>query len=495
MIIVDLLAADFLQLRLHTPSSAERLSREISWCAPTEVMDPTPFLSPNVLLLTNGIGLNVEDSRTWSAYVERLVNAQVAAIAFGTGTAHRLVPPGLIRAAGEQELPLLEIPRVVPFLQVHRHVVNVLQAEFFASTTRSWELAETCAELASSGRGLAEILGAVAGETGAELAIFDVSGAVIASSPQGSRWTRSDLEGVAAGRREGVVPLPMGGGESFHLVARGSSVEHPVATLLGPAASIIAVQLQTALNAASHREQELEQLLNMVPDWNGVALEEFTRAFSATGLDPAAETYVLTATAGQPSLSHAWRLRLILHELFEEVRLVVRAGTLFAFAQAPALSDGGEPAGVVGGLFSRILREMPRQPLVLKGPCASVDEFRLSVYQVNDMLGAARKPILAPELAIGALVASSVTRGARTSAQKLLAPVLAYDREHAGHLLPTLRAYLAHDCQPSKACAALFIHRNTLGQRLAKLERLLNLPLSTLEGQATCLMALRILQG
>lgn len=494
MIIADLLAADSLQLRLHTPSTAERLSQEISWCAPTEVMDPTPFLSPNVLLLTNGIGLIVEDDRTWSAYVERLVNAQVAAIAFGTGAAHRLVPPGLIRAAAEQELPLLEIPRVVPFLQVHRHVVNVLQAEFFAATTRSWELAETCAELAASGRGLAEILGALADETGAELAIFDVSGAAIAGSPEGSTWTRTDLEGVAAGRRDGVVPLPMGGGESFHLVARGSSVEHPVATLLGPAASIIAVQLQTALNSASHKERELEQLLDMVPDWNGVALEEFSRTFSATGLDSAAETYVITAAAGHSNLSHAWRLRLILQELFAEVRLVVRSETLIAFAQTPVLPDEGGDAVVVDVLFTRIRREMPHQPLVLKGPCGSVDEFRLSVFQASALVATATKPTLAPELAIGALVASSVTRGARASAQKLLAPVIAYDREHAGHLLQTLRAYLAHDCQPSRACASLFIHRNTLGQRLAKLERLLKLRLNTLEGQATCLMALRIVE-
>lgn len=491
MIIADLLAADALQLRLHTPSTVERLSQEISWCAPTEIMDPTPFLSPDVLLLTNGIGLNVEDDRTWAAYVERLVHARVAAIAFGTGTAHRLVPRGLVRAAAEQEMPLLEIPRAVPFLQVHRHVTNVLQAEYFASTTRSWELAEMCAGLASSGATLGELLGALAEETGAELAIFDVSGAVIASFPERTVWTHSDLEGVAAGRREGVVPLPMGGGDSFHLVARGSSAEHPVQTLLGPAASIIAVQLQTALDSASHREQELERLLDMVPDWNGVALEEFSRGFAATGLAPAGKTYVLTATAGHANLSHAWRLRLILHELFQEVRLVVRSGILYAFAQVPAIED---EVGVLDWLFRRLRQDMPRQPLVLKGPCSSVDEFRLGVHQTGEMVGAVSAPTLAPELAIGALVASSVTRGARTSAQKLLAPVLEYDRDHSGHLLPTLRAYLAHDCQPSRACASLFIHRNTLSQRLAKLERLMKLSLNTLEGQATCLMALRILE-
>ena len=494
MIVADLLAEDTLQLRLHTPSSSERLAREISWCAPAETIDPTPFLSRNVLLLTNGIGLNIEDDRTWSAYVERLVSVQVAAVAFGTGFAHRLIPPGLVRAAAHHDLPLLEIPRSVPFLQVHRHVTNVLQSERFTAITRSWELAQTCAGLASSGARLAVILDAVAATVRGEVAIVDAVGAVIARSPEGSAWSQEDLELAASVGVDATVPLPMGTGDSFQLVVRGAEAEHPISTLLAPVASIIAVQLQTALLTTTSKQSELATLLDQVSDWNGVALEQFERTVRSTGLLRDEPTVVIAVRTGHGTLSDAWKTRLMLQSVFDVVRVQVRNGTLYAFAQQPGQGRGVEtvtPKALLGWFTD----EMPDQAVVLKGPCASTDELRLGVYQSQEMLATVTRPTVAPELGISALIASTATHGARAGARKLLAPVIAYDSSHSLGLLDTLECFLAHDAQPSRAAASLYIHRNTLSQRIGKLEGLLKLSLSTLEGQATCLLALRILRG
>lgn len=494
MIIADLLSEDTLQLRLHTPSSSNRLARDISWCAPAETIDPTPFLSRNVLLLTNGIGLNIEDDRTWSAYVERLVSVEVAAVAFGTGFAHRLIPPGLVRAASNHDLPLLEIPRTVPFLQVHRHVTNVLQTERFTAITRSWELAQQCAGLASSGTRLSVILDAVAAAVKGEVAIVDASGAVIARSPERSTWTQGDLQQTASIGMDATVPLPMGTGDSFQLVVRDAEVEHPISTLLAPVASIIAVQLQTALLTTSSKQSELITLLDQVSDWNGVALEQFARTVRSTGLLGQEATIVITVSTGQGSLSDAWKTRLMLQTVFDVVRVQARNGTLFAFAQQPRTEAGAE-AAAPEVLLDWFIEEMPDRAVVIKGPCASSDELRLGVHQSQEMLATVTSPTLAPELGISALIASTATQGARAGARKLLAPVIAYDSTHSLGLLNTLECFLAHDAQPSRAAASLFIHRNTLSQRIAKLERLLKMSLSTLEGQATCLLAIRILKG
>ncbi|MBG6218689.1 DNA-binding PucR family transcriptional regulator [Arthrobacter sp. CAN_A6] len=492
MIVSDLLAAEALQLRLHTPSSTERLSCEISWCAPAETIDPTPFLSQNVLLLTNGIGLNIQDNRTWAAYVERLVKVGVAAIAFGTGTAHRLIPPGLVQAATALDVPLLEIPRAVPFLQVHRHVTNVLQAERFTATTRSWELAQKCAALASSGARLSVILAVAAEAAAGQLAIVDAAGSIIARSPEDSSWSKEDLERAANGGRDVTVPLPMGSGDAFQLVVRDCLADHPLGTLLAPAASIIAVQLQTALHSTAHKQQELETLLDQVPDWSGVALEEFTSTFRSTGLDSSEPTFVITARTGPQNLANAWRIRLVLQSLFDDVRVQVRANVLFVFAQKPAIP--GQP-GTIDVLLSKFSQKLPGQPLVLKGPCASIDELRLGVHQARELVDQVDRPTIAPELGVSALVASTASRGARAGATRLFAPVVAHDESHSVNLLGTLECFLVHDAQPSRAAAALYIHRNTLSQRITKLESLLNLSLASLEGQATCLMALRILRS
>jgi PucR family transcriptional regulator, purine catabolism regulatory protein len=492
MIVADLLAEDALQLRLHTPSSRSRLECRISWCAPTEVMDPTPLLSRNVLVLTNGIGMNIEDDRTWHAYVERLAGVPVSAIAFGTGAAHRLLPGGLVKAATALDVPLVEIPRAVSFLQVHRHITNVLQAERYAARTRSWELAETCSRYAASGSSVSAMLAEVSKTVGGPVAIIDGGGSVIARWPAASRWTSEDLRQAAMdGDDDRGVPLPMGG-DSFQLVVRGGVRHEPLATLLAPAASIMAVQLRSALQTTSHKQPQFRALLAQVSDWEGVALQEFTRTFRAIGLDPGQPTYALAALAAEGTAG-VWKIRLVLQETFDVLHMIVHGDVAFALAQRSAGDvPGGRGERPEAALAARLRALVPHQAVVLKGPCGNVDELRLGLHEAAGLVHKVTEPVLAAGLSIGSLLAAAAGHGARAGADKLLAPVLAYDDEHSAHLLGTLAAYLDSDCQPSRACRKLFIHRNTLAQRLRKLEQLLALSLDTLEGQATCLMALRI---
>lgn len=132
---------------------------------------------------------------------------------------------------------------------------------------------------------------------------------------------------------------------------------------------------------------------------------------------------------------------------------------------------------------------------MLKGPCLSIDELRLGVYQARELVEQVERPTYAPALGISALIASAASCGARAGVTRLFAPVIAHDISHSVNLLRTLECFLARDAQPSRAAAALYIRRNTLGQRISKLESLLNLSLASLEGQTTCLMALRILRS
>jgi DNA-binding PucR family transcriptional regulator len=102
------------------------------------------------------------------------------------------------------------------------------------------------------------------------------------------------------------------------------------------------------------------------------------------------------------------------------------------------------------------------------------------------------RPQLAPDFGLSAVVTATAGRGSKESARKFLAPLWEYDSKRTGPLVETLRAYLRNDAQPSKTCSALFIHRNSLNYRLRKIESLLRLNLSSVEGQATCLFALRL---
>ena len=59
----------------------------------------------------------------------------------------------------------------------------------------------------------------------------------------------------------------------------------------------------------------------------------------------------------------------------------------------------------------------------------------------------------------------------------LLKPVRAYDREHQGDLVETLAVYLQHGGNATRAAEALFLHRNSLRYRLARISALTGLDL------------------
>lgn len=58
-------------------------------------------------------------------------------------------------------------------------------------------------------------------------------------------------------------------------------------------------------------------------------------------------------------------------------------------------------------------------------------------------------------------------------AHGLLAPLLAWDASHRSALVATLDAFLTHNASVTRAAAALFVHPNTVKQRLERIDQLL----------------------
>jgi sugar diacid utilization regulator len=57
-------------------------------------------------------------------------------------------------------------------------------------------------------------------------------------------------------------------------------------------------------------------------------------------------------------------------------------------------------------------------------------------------------------------------------AAEALAPLLDHDERYGAALMTTFRTYLAQDCSPTATAEALFVHRNTLRNRLRLIEQL-----------------------
>jgi purine catabolism regulator len=110
------------------------LDRVVAWVHSTELADPTPFLEGGELLLTTGIALGPHVE-----YVRRLMAAGVVGLGFGTGLSHEHVPDGLVEAAREAGLALLEVPRATPFIAITKAVSRAVAADEYAALVRTSE--------------------------------------------------------------------------------------------------------------------------------------------------------------------------------------------------------------------------------------------------------------------------------------------------------------------------------------------------------------------
>ncbi|QNE13763.1 PucR family transcriptional regulator [Pseudarthrobacter sp. NBSH8] len=474
--ISDLVDDADLSIRLRVTGGEGRLVRPITWCAPTEHMDPTPFLSVNALVLTNGMGLNVKDFRIWDAYVERLMSVPVSGLAFGLGAAHRELPPGLIQACEAHGLPLLELPPEVPFVLIMRHVEQAIAAERYEELRKGWALADECTRLAADGHSLAEVLGRVADAVGARVAVVD----------------HNEFELVSAGAAHGgtartVLRLPSGASEQFRLAIQGIKSDIVLQPILGPVAAVIAMQLSYTLGSHSPlHSREAARFMEALYEDRGEPSVPLRRYALESGFDPDGDwEAVLIGSSSEVAPAKlravAWRARVGLQDAFSTVRFMEEAGLTTLLLQ-----HGQETAELIDatrGFFT----DAPELSVIVSEPL-SLSELPLALQLARRNVG---RPGVrqAPVADLTGIVQGLPGPGLLAMCQRLLAPLAS---EGGSALRETFDAYLRHSGNSAKICDELFIHRNTLSYRLRKVEELLKLDLSDGEVRATCLLALGI---
>jgi PucR family transcriptional regulator, purine catabolism regulatory protein len=139
-----------------------------------------------------------------------------------------------------------------------------------------------------------------------------------------------------------------------------------------------------------------------------------------------------------------------------------------------------------------LAKGMATRPVVVAGPASDAEDLRMVLASARSRLASSSTPTRAPAYDLAAVVAASAGRGGRNAAARFLGPLVDHDTRFASELLKTLRVYLAADGHPGDAADTLHIHRNTLRYRLGRITKLLGVDLTTLDGQISCAMALRL---
>ncbi|PQZ94880.1 hypothetical protein CQ018_05940 [Arthrobacter sp. MYb227] len=478
MRVADLLTDKQMRLHLRTNTPAEKLMRSVTWCAPTEHMDPTPYLGVNALVLTTGMGLNFSDPRTWDAYVERLAAVPVSALAFGLGPAHLSLPQGLVDACNSHGIPLIELPAEVPFALFMRHVWQILSTERYDEQRSGWELADECTRWAAAGASLGKVLEGVAAAVKTRVAILDEQGYELISA--------GTIQGTAT---RSVLRLPSGPGHRFQLLVQGLPSDTLLQPLLGPVAAVLAMQLSYTLGAQSPlHSAPAAAFIEAI--YAGSEPNNALRSLAgATGLEPDIpfEAVVLAGPSGTEesgtTLLRAvgWRLRVALERTHGSVRFAEEPGLLSILLQQP--SEGVDAAEICRPLlptdaaFALCITpptDLPELPLTLR-----------LARRHNTIPGVHRSPALD----LTGIIDGLPSAGLVSMAAKLLAPL---DTDMGNVLRDTLTAYLRHSGNARLTGEELFIHRNTLAYRIQRIETLLGVDLADGEVRALCLLSLRL---
>ncbi len=516
MRISELLAIKRLHLRFVT--GAEHADRVLRWAYPTDLLEPARYLRGGELILTGMMWhTRPEDSET---FVSSIVGAGV--VALGAGTALGEIPPDLIDACRAHDLPLIEVPPETSFGAVTEEVVGSLTQRRISTMTETRDRhRRLMAEVAAG----AELPSAFAQATGKDAWIISSTGRHVAASgktlPQDER-ERLAAEALTVSSFPHTVHLPEEDGRALTLMPVRTKESHPLATWLlvreGDHTTWTDEEHESAAELVSlaviARSREEERALA-----DARHLEGLPRLLAAQRFDEVTELLRGTGSAGDgghvvvsavmlPEPRTPDLVRRVVTELVRDHGGVVVTGEEDTLALVPV--DGGEEDAHVhteklrAGLLhrARVLEEGlvdHRLAIGLSSPAWGVPDLRGSAVEARharrlaELRGGRSRVIAGAEIDSHELLLASVPQEVQSSyRERLLGPLVAYDRDHRSDLVQTLEQFLAHSGSWQRCAAAMHVHVNTLRYRIGRVEELTGRDLSSLEHRVDLFLALKL---
>src|SRR5215469_17252178 len=167
-------------------AGSRRLGAQVRWVHVIELAQAAHLLRGGELVLSTGIALP-DDAAGLSQYVAELASVGVSALAVELGSRYaRSLPPALVAAAAEHQLPLIVFERETQFVEiteaVHARIIDAQLAELRAAD----RLHQVFTELAVSGAPAAEVVAQAATLAGCPVILEDLAHQVLACAPLGA---------------------------------------------------------------------------------------------------------------------------------------------------------------------------------------------------------------------------------------------------------------------------------------------------------------------
>ncbi|MFC7258203.1 PucR family transcriptional regulator [Streptomyces lutosisoli] len=517
-------------LKLTVRAGEDRLDVPVRWAHVSELADPVPYMEGGELLLITALKLDAEDPEVMRRYVKRLAGAGVVGLGFAVGVNYDEIPKALVDAAEEEGLPLLEVPRRTPFLAISKAVSASIAADQYRAVTAGFAAQRELTKQALN-TGPEGLLASLAGQVDGWAALYDASGAVVATAPDWAGRRAARLRPDVERLRERPAPASsVVGGEDredrVELHSLGTGRRPRAALAVGTAAALgtaeryavhSAIALLTLTTERSRSLQAAEQrigaavlrmLLAGEPDHARTVAGELygelldapfrlilAESASASAARAHADGHARVAAKapsgpavavpdinGDPLGGLAEVVESAAARAGESVLVVPDGERLVVLAVdgGAAVSACGEYAVALEAARAAV-REQPagdEDELVVglsapAGPIAAAAAYKQAEQALSVARRRGRFLVEHEELAAGSVLPLLADDAVRAFADGLLRALHEHDATGRGDLVASLRAWLSRHGQWDAAAADLGVHRHTLRYRMRRVEEIL----------------------
>jgi len=500
-----------LELTLLVAGPDDAVTREVLWLHNTELPNPSPYIRATELVLTNGLW---RSSVTAEQFVGALVRAHASGLVFGLTEQTPSTPDDLIAACAAAELPLAAVSIAVPFTAITEAASGIQSAarqDALASLVRR---GNALAMAISRGGGADAVLEVLRRDHDLPLVVVDRLGRRLAGTVAGDDDDLDDTAAAALARRPPPleVQLPGGGDASLFLVEgamgdidAGLFCLRPLRELtpterdaVEQAARFLSLEVtkQQALQAIESRFAS--ELLEMILSGAARAAEVQDR-LRAFGIDPSAALAVMTIIVGDDRLRPPGSTDEI--EAFfrgRSIPAVVVPGSSDTVTVFPWHGSASEIADLANHLVAAVTARFPSDRIVVGiGDVApnstSLREPLIGSREVCHVLrrrGKGSRVGTRADVGTHRLLLGLHDRELlRRFADDVLAPLRAHDVKNGTELERTLRVFLANDAHWAATAAELFVHVNTLRNRLGRVSELTGRDVTSLEERVDLFLA------
>ncbi|WP_413336714.1 PucR family transcriptional regulator [Brevibacterium sp. GP-SGM9] len=464
----------------------------VRWVHSSEVLDIGPLLLGGEFLLSGGTALSRVSGVRQDRYVRELAAHHVAALALETGGELREIPSRVIQAAAEIGLPLIELRRVVPFVEIAESINSSLVSDSVATLQRADEISHSVSVELANGAGIRQLLEVIAAETAVTVSLLvpgTLSDELLGvtgthGAPESAAETvdiEISLRGIVAATLRMDLPSPE---------------QEPLAQIVGErVADVLALALLQQRRPSLGDIAGIELIRAVAADSRETALTDLCES---AGVDPE-QPLVMIAARTTDSNRLRGRLDTVLAGHVEQAIVYANPGETIGLALLGSRDRRGRRSTLLAEL-NRAIDDLESAicvgPVVdgIRGGAYSLDQARLTLEL------AAARPSRAEVFDSEASIIDRLLTANLGSAVKirlvdeLLGEIIDHDARRGTSLVDTLEAWLRTGCNTAETARSLFLERQSMHNRLQRIFSLIGGdPRGTgrITGLAVALRALR----